>query len=115
MTKKITQEQTRLTRLLKGYSDKVGLDADQDKVSESYGEKLFKVIIQDYVVGIISVDDLSSLCEMFYSKLDIKTELYSLLLMGAEVEWYIRHRPPLAASAIENLVRKFSRESLEVD
>jgi len=115
MKKNISTELDRLEQLLNLYLIKAGLNNNKTLFPDSDGEKLFKIIVQDYVTGTISVDDLSTLCELFYSKLDRQSDLYSLLLMGAEVEWYIRHKPQKAANTIEDLIKTFSKESLETD
>lgn len=56
-------------------------------VRNDEGKQLFTEIIADYKKGIVSADD---------------TDLYSLLLSGAEIGWYIRHEQDFAAETIKD-------------
>lgn len=98
----------RLKNLLELYGVMSNVDVSRDMIPEFEGDRLFKFIVADYIQGIVSVDDLSALCEMCYGKLSINSDLHGLLLSGAEIEWDIRHTPLSAASSIETLIRKFS-------
>lgn len=112
-TQKIYPEIERLKSLLNSYAQMADVNLEKDNVSESEGDKIFQHIIDDYVKGIVSVDDLSSLCELSYAKINSDSSLRGLLLSGAEIEWDIRHKPLSALSSIEDLVRRYKKEALE--
>ena len=99
---------SKLDKILNEYATSLNLNINNSKLSEAIGKMLFQKIITDYINGKISVDDLSLLCEKMYAKFDVNTTMYSLLLYGAEIEWYIRHEPLSAACAIEDLIKNFS-------
>lgn len=103
----------RINNLAHHYTDRVGIDASKDLLSDSEGRKLFEQIVVDYVDGKICVDDLSFLCEQFYGKFSPYSDIHSILLMGAEIEWYIRHKPHVAADCTVDLIREFAPEALE--
>lgn len=99
--------------LLAKYAGVANVKTTLPRISEIKGKQLFKLIISDFINGKISVDDLSSLCEMVYVKINPDIELHSLLLMGAEFNWYIRHKPLIAAYAIQDLIKEFAPEALK--
>jgi hypothetical protein len=94
------------------YGGLVAVDVEKDRLTEDEVRKLFTRILRDYVSGAISVDDLSLLCEGVYGKLPPLSDMYSLLLGGAELEWYLRHNPSAAASELEDLLRAFAPDAL---
>lgn len=108
-------ENTRLKRLLKRYATSISLDLDKEKLTELEVTNLFQLILTEYVKGKVPVDDLSMFCEMVYGKLNVESDLFSLLLMGAEIEWYIRYEPQIAADAITDLLKTFKENSSEKD
>jgi len=93
--------------LLFSYTKKIGINFDVDRISEKLGKELFVLIIKNYRSGVVSVDSLSALCELMYGKFDPLSDMYELLLNGAEIEWYIRNEPGKAAIFIEDLLRNF--------
>lgn len=105
--------ENQLSALLTKYAVAANVNIALPRISENKGKQLFQLITSDLVNGKISVDDLSSLCEMVYVKINPDTDLHSLLLMGAEISWYIRHKTQVAAQAIENLIRVFAPEALQ--
>lgn len=101
-------------KLLYHYAEKVGLNksnVDADRMNESYGRLLFKSIVTDYQNGQVSVDDFSALCELVYQKLE-GTDLFELLLNGAEIEWYMRWNPEVGATYIRDLINEFGTKWL---
>src|SRR5258708_220078 len=87
MTNNTDPEMIRLEKLLDEYAGKARVDINKEKITDYDGRKLFKLIIDDYTKGIVSVDDLSSLCEQMYAKFDSNEHFFDLLLGGAEIEW----------------------------
>lgn len=97
-------------QLLYSYVLRVGLDShnvDGESVNEDYCQLIFSVILKDYKEQKLSPEDLSALCELMWQK----CKRYSdVLLEGAEVAWYLRNNPPLAAEALSNLMIEFGSE-----
>ncbi|MDQ3008472.1 MAG: hypothetical protein M3Q81_02655 [bacterium] len=100
-------ETNRLKNVLNFYESKSGINANLERISEADGKILFNLLIDDYKEGLVSVDDLSLLCEMMYAKFDRLSDMYFLLLNGAEIEWYIRNEPDVAADFISDLLKAF--------
>ncbi len=104
---KSQQEMDRRVKLLNDLAKKAVVHFDLEKISEADGKKLFSYIIKEYREGLVSVDDLSSLCELMYGKFDTLSETYSHLLNGAEIEWDIRNQPISAGHSISEILEFF--------
>lgn len=104
---KMFSEKPKDLQLLLSYTTKIGIDSKANKLSEKMGKELFNVIVKDYKDGLISVDELSALCELMYDKFDFSSETYTLLSNGAEIEWYIRNEPKIASDFIEDILNFF--------
>ncbi|MEX0895676.1 MAG: hypothetical protein WDZ94_01910 [Patescibacteria group bacterium] len=101
--KKNKQEST-----LYKYAESISIDLDQSKLSESKVSELLRLLLAEYLKGQLSIDDVSIFCGLLYGKLDLNSDLFSVLLMGAEIEWHIRHEPETAVDSILDLLDAFT-------
>ena len=100
-------ERSKDLELLNAYTSQAGIDISVNKLTDQQGIILFNLILKDYKTGKISVDNLSTLCELMYGKFSTGSDIYDLLLNGAEIEWYIRNEPAIAADFICDLLTFF--------
>lgn len=94
-------------KALNSYATEIGVNIEQDNLSEVEAFKLFQIILWDYLKEKISPDDLSSYCEMIYGKVPVGSRTFSILLEGAEMSWELRNNPTVAADTISELLKFF--------
>ncbi len=103
----ISYDRSKDEALLKKYAKISKVDIEKEIIDSYECHKLFRPILTDYFEEKISPDDLSTLCELMYLRLPQSSELFSLLLDGAELSWELRHNPIAAAAIIEELIKEF--------
>ncbi|MEO8581353.1 MAG: hypothetical protein ABI425_02100 [Patescibacteria group bacterium] len=110
MEDKYQKIMNRRKKLPHAYAEKVGLSTaivDADVIKEEHGRLLFTAIVQDYQKGIISIEDLSFLCQEMWLKC---RGFAATLLEGADISFNIRWGPESACAALRVLIDEFGKE-----
>lgn len=105
-----------LESLLEACLQRAGVSREAQPMREREAKQVFNVFFEDYLAYHLSVDTMSSLCEQLSNRLMIDealttfrgTDILGILLLGAEISWYIRNDPPKAADLLEE-VRAFHK------
>ena len=94
-----------LKELIAAYSSRLGFNCLGPQTMAHEVEGIFVLFFEDYLKYNLSVDTMSSLCEQLFEltkrteaiKLTKDEDIDDILILGAEVSWYVRNDPLRAA------------------
>src|SRR5690606_32491893 len=96
---------------LYSYSEKINANIEVDEMPTNESKKLMIEVFKDFQAGHLSADDVSAVCELLYAKFEhTDPDLYDLLLLGSEIEWYLRWDPMKAGDFLNELKKVFGSD-----